>query len=378
MLLRCAHLFHNRIGLRPGPESHISTLAARAGRVAKVIAMWHSVHVFYHEPDKDPLLLDAVRPLLADIRDYVEAAYVVRHWRQGPHVRVNVKADQRIWDEVVRPRIGTVVGGWLRDHPSTYVVDQAESLARHRLMAAREQEHGPLTPWPADNSIVEFPFDDRRHVLGGDEAVDLLTSFYSDSTRLLFTMLDHCRDGRDGKSDLAMALLLTVAHTSHPIERSYLSFRVHAEGYLMWSKDPEAARRSFDGVYDSRRALLTQRVRQVVDTIDGDGDSPFVREWAALVETYRERADRVVHLLPTMDDTPAETRGELHALMFGTPGYRPDFLRYRVVLNYTYLHLTRLGLTPLDRFRTCHLLANAVEEVYGVSGVESMRRHALG
>ncbi|MEU8206482.1 hypothetical protein [Streptosporangium sp. NPDC049046] len=41
--------------------------------------------------------------------------------------------------------------------------------------------------------------------------------------------------------------------------------------------------------------------------------------------------------------------------------------------EYTYLHLTRLGLTPLDRFRTCHLLANAVEEVYGVSGLESMQ-----
>ncbi|MEU4403030.1 thiopeptide maturation pyridine synthase [Streptosporangium sp. NPDC023963] len=346
--------------------------------------MWHSVHVFYHEPDKDPLLLDAVRPLLADIRDHVEAAYVVRHWRQGPHLRINVKTDRRTWEEVVRPRVGTVVGGWLRDHPSTYVVDQAESLARHRLMAAREQEHGPLTPWPADNSIVEFPFDDRRHVLGGDEGVDLLTAFYSDSTPLLFAMLDHCRDGRDTKSDLAMALLLTVAHTSHPIERSYLSFRVHAEGYLTWSRDPEAARRSFDEVYGSRRALLTQRVRQVVDTIDAGGDSPFVREWAALVETYRARADRVVHLLPAMDDTPAETRGELHTLMFGTPGYRrdmfarPDFLRYRVVLNYTYLHLTRLGLTPLDRFRTCHLLANAVEEVYGVSGLESMRRYASG
>ncbi|MEU3164813.1 lantibiotic dehydratase C-terminal domain-containing protein [Streptosporangium sp. NPDC006930] len=30
VLLRCAHLFHNRIGLRPDLESHISTLAARA------------------------------------------------------------------------------------------------------------------------------------------------------------------------------------------------------------------------------------------------------------------------------------------------------------------------------------------------------------
>ncbi len=49
---------------------------------------------------------------------------------------------------------------------------------------------------------------------------------------------------------------------------------------------------------------------------------------------------------------PAETRGELHTLMFGTPGYRrdmfarPDFLRYRVVLNYTYLHLTQARPDP--------------------------------
>nr|WP_157554633.1 hypothetical protein [Herbidospora sakaeratensis] len=88
--------------------------------------------------------------------------------------------------------------------------------------------------------------------------------------------------------------------------------------------------------------------------------------------------------LPTMDDTPAETRGEPHTLMFGSPGYRramftrPDFARYRVVLNYASLRLTRLGLTPLDRLRACHLLASAAEEVYGVSGVESMRRYARG
>ncbi|MFC7111084.1 hypothetical protein ACFQQB_68225 [Nonomuraea rubra] len=45
-----------------------------------------------------------------------------------------------------------------------------------------------------------------------------------------------------------------------------------------------------------------------------------------------------------------------------------------MLLNYTYLHLTRLGLTPLDRFRTCHLLADAVEDVYGLSGLDALRR----
>jgi hypothetical protein len=53
---------------------------------------------------------------------------------------------------------------------------------------------------------------------------------------------------------------------------------------------------------------------------------------------------------------------------------RPDFLRYRVLLNHTYLHVTRLGLTPVERFRVCHLAARAVEETYGVSAVDLMRR----
>jgi hypothetical protein len=52
---------------------------------------------------------------------------------------------------------------------------------------------------------------------------------------------------------------------------------------------------------------------------------------------------------------------------------RPEFLHYRMALNYTYLHLTRLGLVPMERFRAGHLLANAVEAVYDVSAVELVR-----
>jgi hypothetical protein len=48
----------------------------------------------------------------------------------------------------------------------------------------------------------------------------------------------------------------------------------------------------------------------------------------------------------------------------------PRFLRYRLMLNYTYLHLTRLGVPGLHRYLLCHLAANAVEEVYGVSALD--------
>ncbi len=37
---------------------------------------WHSAHIYYYEPDKDALLLDAIRPLLHQLRPVVERAYV--------------------------------------------------------------------------------------------------------------------------------------------------------------------------------------------------------------------------------------------------------------------------------------------------------------
>ncbi|MEU9834708.1 thiopeptide maturation pyridine synthase [Streptosporangium sp. NPDC048047] len=363
-------------------------------------ATWHCVHVHYHAPDKDGLLLDAVRPLLDGLRGRVEAAYVLRHWRQGPHLRINVKAAPRVWEEVVRPRIDEVVGAYLREHPSTVRLDPDESLARHRLLALREQEHGPLTPWPPDNSIRDAPYDSRRHVLGSDEAVELLTAFYADSTPLLFAMLDHVRAGHDGRQGLALNLMLTVAHTSHPITRSYLSFRMHAEGFITWAADPAATRDAFERDFRERREALTARVRDAVAALDDPAAPPvpFVREWAALLERYRVRAGELMDdgrlAQPTtrpgeafearLGDLPVPRRepSELQRLIFDSPAYHeevfadPAFLRYRVLLNYTYLHLTRMGLTPLDRFRMCHLLADAVEDAYGLSALDALRRFA--
>ncbi|WP_187415198.1 thiopeptide maturation pyridine synthase [Nonomuraea sp. PA05] len=360
---------------------------------------WHSVHVHYHAPDKDGLLLDAVRPLLDGLRGEVAAAYVLRHWRQGPHLRINVKAPPPVWRRVVRPRVDETVGAYLREHPSTTVLDPAASLPRHRLLAMREQERGPLTPWPPDNSIRDAPYDSRRHVLGSDEEADLLASFYTDATPLLFGMLEHVRAGRDGRTGLALSLMLTIAHTARRIDRSYLSFRMHAEGYLTWAADPARARASFERAFAGHRTALTRRVRDVVACLDDVAAPPvpFVREWAALLERYRPRVAALMEdgrlVQPTVepgeafqprpgDPPPPGHRdpSELQRLVFDNPAYHeaifatPAFRRYRVLLNYTYLHLTRLGLTPLDRFMTCHLLADAVEEVYGLSGLDTLRR----
>ncbi|WP_129842995.1 thiopeptide maturation pyridine synthase [Streptomyces sp. RFCAC02] len=369
-------------------------------------ARWHSLHVAYYAPDKDALLLDAVRPALAHVADRVSGAHVLRHWRRGPHLRINVRTEPARWRESVRPDLTATIGAHLRAHPSTTVLDPDEALPRHRLLALREQEKGPLTPWYPDNSLHEEPYADRRHVMGADAAADALTAFYDDATGPLFAMLEHIRQGRGTRQGLAVTLLLATAHAgAPPLTRSFLSFRSHADGFLSGCGDPAAVRARFEAAFARRRGELVELVRAVTGALDDPAAPapPFVREWAALLADHGRRAEPLIARgelarpdapralpVPELPGVPAGVRvrglprdlaySDLHRTVFGSEAYqrevftRPDFLRYRVLLNHTYLHLTRLGLTPVDRFLTCHLAARAVEETYGVSAVDLMRR----
>ena len=51
----------------------------------------------------------------------------------------------------------------------------------------------------------------------------------------------------------------------------------------------------------------------------------------------------------------------------------PQFRRYRLLVNLLYLHLTRLGIRPVDRYLLAHFAANAAEQRYAVDAVSSLR-----
>jgi hypothetical protein len=49
------------------------------------------------------------------------------------------------------------------------------------------------------------------------------------------------------------------------------------------------------------------------------------------------------------------------------------FRHYRLLLNLLYLQLTRLGVRPAERFLLGHLIANTVEDVYGLDAATQLR-----
>lgn len=358
------------------------------GTASAVRTSWHSVHVYYYEPDKDALLLDAIRPLLHRLRPVVESAYLVRHWRQGPHLRLHIRTDPYTWTTTVQPQLDKTIGTYLRTHPSTTALNERAELPTHLLLARLEQENGPLAPWFPDNSVQYQPYDPRLHILGHQDVADLLTDYLAESTELLFDMLEHVRSGADTKELLSLSLMLATSHIlAPPIKQSFISYRSHAEGFLFHSAEPAATRATFDGHYRTHRQILVNRVQAVIATLDGrSGDQPvpFVRAWATLIKTHADRAKPLIQAGLVYPKTPAPqpadpSRAAFHQMMFGNRAYRervfddPHFHRYRFGLNCTYLHINRLGLAPVQRMRTCHIAANAVEDAYGISAMDMIR-----
>jgi hypothetical protein len=335
---------------------------------------WHAFHIHYHEDNHDALVLHGVRPLLRALSG--TAAFYTRHWRQGPHVRVHVKGDAA----TVRPVVHDVIGEFLRARPSKTILDAEEHLAMHRRLAELEGDPGPLLPWPADNSIVEAPYERR---LDGDAAV-LLEEFYVETTEHALRTTERFANGAQ-RLGAGFDLMIATAHalSGIGIEDGFLSFRSHAEGFLSLQAEGAELRASWDEHRRRHRRSLEHRLRAVLAGLDSGRDA-HVAEWMDVMVPYGQRVARLVadgRLLaePVADDGRFAGPSLFHQRMHANEAWAeirsaPWFKRYRWLLNCTYLQLTRLGLKPVERYLLCHLAAGAVEDVFGVSAVDLIER----
>ncbi|MFD5066806.1 thiopeptide maturation pyridine synthase [Streptomyces sp. NPDC058369] len=351
--------------------------------------MWRSFHVHYYEQDRNALLLDAVRPFVERIAPQVNGVHYLLHWLRGPHVRLHVDAAPEVFDSLVLPALDELVRGHLAARPSTAVVDTAAMLAQHERLAGLEHEAGPLSPLLPDNTVHEAPYDRRLHVHGGPQAADLLADFYNETTPFAFEMIERLRGGAQ-LAGLAFDTMIASAHGLSGVElrQGFVSFRSHAEAFLSWWPEAEGLREAWDRHYAAHSGLLATRVRAVLRSVEaaekapGAGGSGLVPRWLAAAAPVLRRGRALIAAGDLSMDPPWAGRTSLddpevaelarrstfhnHRRPEGVEVDRLWFDQYRLTLNYTYLHLTRLGLSPVERFLLCHLAANTAEDLYGV------------
>jgi hypothetical protein len=349
-----------------------------------MVMRWHSAHIYYYDSDGlDDLILGAVRPLFDSLPRGADRAYFVRHWLRGPHVRAHVRADDATFETEVRPLVETTIRGYLRRRPSADGSASERELRSHERLAELENEAGPLTPWFPDNSIQYLPYDRRLHVLGTEEAADLLADFHTETTPLAFEIIDSARGA--SRLESVLSLMFATAHIAcPPIAKGYLSYRSHAEGFFANCAEPTSMRARFEHIYETNRATLAAHLADVIAVLDGDSDAvPRVSCWAELIRHYHKRAEQLhaagrLPLPPIMSprevakSSPWTAVSEFHQALLANDYVRREleeaawFAVYRVLLNYQYLFFSRLGVKPVDRFMLCHLAARTVEDVYGL------------
>lgn len=356
-------------------------------------APWQNVHVYYYD-DPNDLLLDCIQPLFESLRPAVSTAFFVRHWLRGPHLRLRFRCSNEQFATLVRPAVEDQIRRYLQAHPSTSTIDLDQMQLIYNRLAIEEAESEPLLPLAPNNSIQYLPYDRRLHIMQSEALATLFEDFYVDTTDLAFTMLRQIRAGAS-RLALSLELMLTMAYTgASDITYGIISYRSHAEAFIARSPNPDATRAFFDSRYAAHAKNLQARLRYLVESLERQDDRvPLAATWAALSRRYRQRVRAEADLKPLMPETPTELTPEqqlvleakrrhsaFHSLMIedavGSDALwqRPTFHRNRLMLNMQYLYLSRLGGKPFERYLLCHLAANTVEDVYGVSATHLLQQ----
>jgi len=326
---------------------------------------WQRIDVAYHDPNLDDVTL-AARPLFDETSG---RGWFQRHWVRGPHLELWFDTDAPVWE-----RANEILGDHLRERPSRHRIDQDRLLAQHRYLAVAEQVDEPLLPFYEDNTLHRTAPRSRTHVLGGVAAEELVHDFHSAASLAAFGQLDHVAAG-GSRLALAYELMVAAAHAfaDGGITGGFVSFRSHAEAFL--ASAPRDVRARWDAQYASRADVLRARLAAVVE------GTPSARAWVALLNGYATRGGDLIESGELRLDPPSPTAitepdTAFHRALRENRAWREQVLhsgpfhRYRLLLNLTYLQLSRLGVSAVQRSLLCHFAAEAVEQEYGISAIE--------
>jgi hypothetical protein len=356
---------------------------------------WHLASIYYFDKQKDPLILDCVRPLTAKLREAgARRIFFDRHWLGGPHLRLYVESNID-----PAPLIDGEAGPYLREHPSRTALDETEMRARHSRLALLEQQDAAL-PLQPNNSVRHEPYTPDLRVLRGEAAAELTFDVADAALPLAFDIVAASRSHHNRRQTIALQLLLAHAHQLGGIENGYLFCRSYFEKYLATqTSDPAAARAGFRRVYEARRGVLRELVISMKDDLErsgGDGSDPLVRAWTRLHRGLRSRAKDILETGAELVWTPDAAALDVYDAQWTSQffSHKTDYMerltgneslrrslntdpRYKVhvfAVNQLYRLLGAVGVTAADKILLMALIADAVEETFAVSPLELISR----
>lgn len=316
---------------------------------------WTWMRVYYFEARKDDLILDGIWPSLdvACASHSRRSAYFQRDWSGGPNVLLGLRRCCRQDNPAVLMRRITE---YLTVHPSASIIAEQEYEKRSRRLS--QMENFEAMPLRSNNSVV-FADEPVLALLKDENAKIDVRDYLTDSSEICIRWLERIRQGVVDRNHLTLQLLVALVWVVNSENLTpYLSLRSHAEGYLrLAARQGSELRNQFPTYYEAERGVA---VRRAVD------------ETLLMLESGKEIApamDAMLNLLrrtlTTLYSGVAAGRYKLESLLRTPLDDSPAFRSWQMTISLVYRTLNQLGVTALERFLICYLVARAIEDRCG-------------
>lgn len=360
---------------------------------------WQTLQIYYYDKNKDALLLDCLRPLIASLaqRGWAERAYFTRHWEGGPHLRLHLLTEPAHFVNTVAPAITREVEAYLHQHPSRVSFTEEEARQQYELrkdMTLEPKEYVPLVP---DNTVRCAPTPQSGDLSRATR--QLLEEYYCDTNELAFTLLERTRGNYAARLNACFDLMVAyiAAVSPLPLARAYMSYASHVEAYLVFEPGKERAvprRERFEQNFQAQQGAVRRRFERLLRALEQTPEQlpSWLAAMLALLSRYAERAqqgvqDGSIRLIGEdeyQQGSLSEQRLRLnassfHAAVHASPVLQqllkhPSMATHRVMLNLLYMYLMRIGLLNEDRYLLAYYIARICEEHFGLSSVEAIQR----
>ena len=368
-------------------------------RAEPLLPKWHVVRVAWFEDNREALMNGPIRQVFERLRqeDAVRRVSIMPHWLHGPHVDIAIEALPQAFQNRIYPDIRLMIDRWLSENPSTTVLDPVEYEARSRGIGMFELNPGPYLPLLDNNRVALAPF--KAPVgLAIPELAEHRATFLDDALETVFGVLHLKHTDRDNYfRSLGAMLLVTADSYADGMSEGYMSLRSHADYFFAAHDVSGQVRARFDGFDDHWGADFDQMARALADRHWGSlpmtsSAQALVKAWSGVVDRTDQRSrdlvtanhaaliSQTVHqdlarTMAAVDDSAMRQRFSTRKISDigeaflnserGLAAQRsPDFLTYRTNVNFFYLLLPTLGVTPVQKFMLCDLVARSVERVF--------------
>ncbi|UAA40051.1 hypothetical protein KIH87_06790 [Paraneptunicella aestuarii] len=371
--------------------------------------MWNVIRIAYFDNDKSALLQNPVKDVVEHIQQLDLRVFMTSHWKFGPHVDLVVDCDVEQFNNDIFPYAKQHIESWLADNPATAELNAQEYERLSYQLAMSELEPPPYLPLLENNQVTVGLYQ-RSQAINIAGFHDTKEQFLVDSTGLLFHLMGLKKANSDVFFVCLIFMMASVAAKFKPdgIKRGYISYRSHAEYFFENFDKQDALRGKFDLLDKKYAPLIDSNLPFVVDDKFTEMSLPpsvqsMLQYWNHIVVTTfdnnRQVVDQNYEQIIREDSEVSSTEQNFADLAESVSSQVPedvnkpsrdyntgkvvntalqheegrqlfrshDFITYRTTVNYFYLLLPVLDITPVQKFSLCHIIANSVERVYGIS-----------